>query len=74
MLDVTASDWRKVGRRLGIPADQAVAWVDELRRNLPDAFSRAAAALPESVQPEAERMTERIIQHVSGTWKPNLDR
>ncbi|OBB25343.1 hypothetical protein A5792_28570 [Mycolicibacterium peregrinum] len=74
MFDVATSDWRKVGRRLGIPADQAVAWVDELRMDLPAAFSRAAAALPESVQPEAERMTERIIEHVSGTWKPNLDR
>ena len=74
MLDVTTSDWRKVGRRLGIPADQAVAWVDELRMDLPAAFSRAAAALPESVRPEAARMTERIIEHVSGTWKPNLDR
>ncbi|TGB44659.1 type II toxin-antitoxin system HipA family toxin [Mycolicibacterium peregrinum] len=74
MLDVTASDWRKVGRRLGIPADQAVAWVDELRGDLPAAFARAAVTLPESVQPEAERMTERIIEHVSGTWKPNLDR
>lgn len=74
MLDVTASDWRKVGRRLGIPADQAVAWVDELRMDLPAAFSRAAAALPESVRPEAARMTQRIIEHVSGTWKPNLER
>ncbi|MFV8242640.1 HipA domain-containing protein [Mycolicibacterium peregrinum] len=74
MLDVTTSDWRKVGRRLGIPADQAVAWVDELRMDLPAAFARAAAALPESAQPEAARMTQRIIEHVSGTWKPNLDR
>lgn len=74
MLDVTNSDWSKVGRRLGIPADQAVAWVDELRSVLPSAFERAAAALPVSLQPDAERMAERIIEHVSGTWKPNLYR
>lgn len=72
LLDVTNSDWSKVGRRLGIPVDQAVAWVDELRRDLPGAFERAAAALPVSLQPEAERMAEQIIEHVSGTWTPNL--
>ncbi|MDT5259664.1 MAG: serine/threonine-protein kinase HipA [Mycobacterium sp.] len=72
MLDVTNSDWRKVGRRLGISSDQAVAWVDELRDQLSGAFERAAAALPVAVRPEAERMAERIIDHVAGTWKPNL--
>jgi serine/threonine-protein kinase HipA len=72
MLDVTNSDWRKVGRRLGISSDQAVAWVDELRDQLSGAFERAAAALPVAARPEAERMAERIIDHVAGTWKPNL--
>lgn len=72
MLDVTSSDWRKVGRRLGIPGDRAVAWVDELRGQLPGAFERAVASLPTTVQPTAERMTERIVDHVAGTWKPNL--
>ncbi|AKS35867.1 type II toxin-antitoxin system HipA family toxin [Mycolicibacterium goodii] len=74
MLDVNTSDWTKVGRRLGIPADQAVAWVDELREELPGAFERGIRALPESLQPEAKRMAERIVEHVAGKWKPNLTR
>lgn len=74
MLDVTNSDWRKVGRRLGIPGDQAVAWVDELRDQLPGAFERAAASLPIAVRSTAEHMTDRIVDHVAGTWKPNLER
>ncbi len=74
MLDVTNSDWRKVGRRLGICGDQAVVWVDELRDQLSGAFERAVASLPVAVRSEAERMAERIIDHVAGTWKPNLGR
>lgn len=74
MLDATNSDWRKVGRRLGIPGDQAVAWVDDLRDQLSGAFERAAASLPIAVRSEAERMSERIIDHVAGTWKPDLGR
>ncbi|OMC01051.1 hypothetical protein A5733_03175 [Mycobacterium sp. NS-7484] len=30
--------------------------------------------LRSSMQPEAQRMAERIVEHVSGTWKPNLNR
>ena len=74
MLDVINSDWRKVGRRLGISGDQAVAWVDELRDQLSGAFERASASLPIAVRSEAERMAERIIDHVAGTWKPNQER
>jgi serine/threonine-protein kinase HipA len=74
MHDVNTSDWSKVGRRLGIPVNQAVDWVDELRDELPGAFERAAASLPTNARPEVERMAERIIEHVVGTWKPNLDR
>jgi serine/threonine-protein kinase HipA len=74
MLDVTNADWRKVGRRLGLPGDQAVAWVDELRDQLPGAFERAGASLPVAVRSEAKRMAERIIDHVAGTWRPNLGR
>lgn len=74
MLDVTKSDWTKVGRRLGLPADQAVAWVDELREELPGAFERAAGTMSKNTEPEAKRMAERIIDHVAGRWKPNLDR
>ena len=74
MLDVTTRDWVKVGRRLGVPADQAVAWVEDLRTSLPDSFASAAASLPEGVRSKAERMTERILAHVDGTWRPDLDR
>lgn len=73
MLDVNTSDWTKVGRRLGISADRAVAWVDELRNELPGAFERAAASLPMNMRPEAECMAERILEHVAGTWNPNLN-
>lgn len=72
MLDVNHSDWSKVGRRLGISGDRAVAWVDDLRAELPGAFERAAASLPSSVQAEAGRMGERIVDHVIGTWQPNM--
>ncbi|PRC42129.1 type II toxin-antitoxin system HipA family toxin, partial [Mycobacterium sp. ITM-2017-0098] len=72
MLDVNSSDWRKVGRRLGVPADQAVAWVDELRSELPDAVERAISTIPPDMQEEADRMAERIVEHVAGTWRPNL--
>lgn len=72
MLDVTASDLRKVGRRLGISGDRAVGWVDELRRGLPGAFESAVASLPSSMRAEAERMAARIIDHVGGTWTPTL--
>ncbi len=74
MLDVTKSDWHKVGRRLGIPGDRAVAWVDELRNQLPGAFERATASMPIAVRSTAEHMTERILDHVAGTWRPNLER
>ena len=74
MHDVTSSDWRKVGRRLGIPADQAVAWVDELRDELPGAFERAVASIPSPARATAEPMAERIVDHVAGRWSPKLDR
>ncbi|MCR1785067.1 type II toxin-antitoxin system HipA family toxin [Nocardioides carbamazepini] len=72
MLDVTKDDWIKVGRRLGAHPEQAEAWVDELRTNLPEAFAQAVGSLPETAQGEAERMAERIVEHVNGTWRPSL--
>lgn len=72
MLDVTNSDWRTVGRRLGLSGDRAVAWVDELRKQLPGAFERAVASLPVSAQAEAKRMGDRIVEHIAGTWRPSL--
>jgi len=70
-LDITTADWRKVARQLGINADQAVAWVEELRGELPSALDRAAESLPADVQPEAALLAERITQHVTGTWRPD---
>jgi serine/threonine-protein kinase HipA len=72
MLDVNDSDWGKVGRRLGISGERAVSWVDELRGELPGAFTRAAASLPPDVQAEAGGMAARIVEHIAGTWKPTL--
>lgn len=74
MLDVTDSDWDKVGRRLGLPGGQAVAWVEDLRQTLPSTFAAARASLPDDVQAEAGRMAERIIEHVQGRWRPDVDR
>ena len=74
MLDVNKSDWRRVGLRLGIPGDQAVGWVDDLHGQLPSAFERAIAAIPPEMQAEAHRVAEPIVEHVAGTWRPNLGR
>lgn len=74
MLDVTNTDWRKVGRHLGVPGDQAVAWVDELRHQLPAAFERAVASLPASAQSEGKHMGDRIVEHIAGTWRPSVTR
>ena len=74
MFDVNKSDWRRVGLRLGIPGDQAVGWVDDLRGQLPSAFERAIAAIPPEMQAEAHRVAEPIVEHVAGTWRPNLGR
>jgi serine/threonine-protein kinase HipA len=70
MLDVTSSDWRRVGQRLGVPGDQAVAWVEELRGKLPGAFESAVATIPNQMQKGADRMAARIVEHVAGSWKP----
>jgi serine/threonine-protein kinase HipA len=72
MLDVTDGDWTKVGRRLGIPVDRAVRWVEELRVSLPGAFERAVESLPVHTRSTATIMAERIIEHVNGTWRPDL--
>lgn len=74
MLDVTMDDWVRVGRRLGIRPEQAEAWINEMRAGLPQAFAEAAASLPASAQREAARMTNRIVEHIDGTWKPNYRR
>lgn len=74
MLDVTNADWQKVGARLGVSGEEAVAWAEDLREATPAALERAADSLPPEVQGEARRMAERIVEHVNGTWQPNLNR
>lgn len=74
MLDVSKADWGKVGRRLGVGEEQAVAWVEELREELPGAFSRAVDSLPDDAREEAAWMAARIDEHVQGCWKPDLSR
>lgn len=74
MLDVTDADWERVGRRLAVSGDLAVAWVDDLRASLPAAFDRAMTSLPADTHAEAHRMAERIIEHINGSWRPDLDR
>ncbi len=74
MLDVTERDWRTAARQLGIPGDQAMAWVADLRAELPDAFAAAVESLPDDVSHEASTMADRIIEHIQGTWRPSLAR
>lgn len=74
MLDITERDWRTAARQLDIPGDQAVTWVAELRAQLPAAFASAVETLPGDVRDEAARMAGRIVEHVTGTWRPNLSR
>ncbi|MBT0768109.1 HipA domain-containing protein [Kineosporia sp. J2-2] len=70
-LDVGISDWKRAAKQIGVPGEQGVAWVEELRRELPGALERAAASLPADVQAEANVMAERIAEHVNGTWRPD---
>lgn len=72
-LDVVDDDWKRVAKRLGVRPEQAVAWVEELRAEVPAAFERAIEQLPQ-VRDEAAAMAERIIEHVNKTWRPDLTR
>ena len=74
MLDVTAKDWERVGTQLGLGRGESEAIVSDLRTQLPDAFSAAVAMVPESDRARATTMAQRIIEHVEGTCRPNLDR
>ncbi len=74
MLDVTDSDWATVARRFGLPSERALAWVADLRAQLPIAFARAVETLPADVRTIAQGMADRILQHVDRTWQPDLDR
>jgi hypothetical protein len=56
-----------------IPNSSAISAAD-INSGIVGAFERAAASLPIGVQSDVEHMAERIIDHVAGTWKPNLGR
>jgi len=76
-LDVTTADWVAVALRLGIAGERGLAWVAALRASLPDAFARALKSLPADAHDVANRMAERIVEHVEhveGRWRPDLDR
>jgi serine/threonine-protein kinase HipA len=73
-LDIGADDWKRAARQLDVAPRQMLVWVEELRDALPDAFDRAVATLPTRVQEEAAVMAGRIVEHVRGTWRPDLDR
>lgn len=74
MLDVTRADWARVAQRFAVPADTVVGWVDELRAELPRAFDEAVRELPADARSVASDMAERIVEHVHGSWRPDLDR
>lgn len=72
MLDVRADEWGRLGIRLGIGSNSARTIATDLARRLPDAFTEAVAELPERLRPTGEAMVVRILEHVGGTWRPNL--
>lgn len=74
MLEVTSRDWASVARRLQLPEEQALAWVQDLRGRLPEAFAAAVASLPSDIHERGGRIAEPIIDHVEGRWKPSRDR
>lgn len=73
MLDVTSRDWATVARRFAIPSELGLSWVEQLRTELPSAFARAVQVLPADVHTDADRMADRISEHVERRWRPGLD-
>jgi len=65
MRQISPSDWAKVGRRLGLGADTALARVTELREALPHALESSVASLPPDTRDRAERLSEQILTHVA---------
>ncbi|WGX97174.1 type II toxin-antitoxin system HipA family toxin [Nocardioides sp. L-11A] len=74
LLDIGSDDWKRAARQVGVPTARATGWVEELRGELPAAFERAASSLPAEVRDDAHRMVERIVEHIEGTWRPDLGR
>lgn len=62
--DMTADDWAEVGAALGLPPEDALAHVDNMRQRLPDALADAAASAPPLFRRQADRIaTAAARQH-----------
>ena len=70
MRQISPSDWAKVGRRLSLGADAALARVTELRDALPGALEASVASLPADTRDRAERLSEQILAHVATLPRP----
>lgn len=72
MREITDFDWAKMGRRLGLDADAAVARVHDLRQRLPESFGQAVSELPDSVRERATAIARAVEVHLNegpGTWR-----
>nr|NLI49216.1 type II toxin-antitoxin system HipA family toxin [Propionibacterium sp.] len=64
--EINDFDWAKVGRRLGLDADAAVARVHDLRQRLPDSFGQAVGDVPESLRERASAIAHAVEQRLTG--------
>ena len=65
MRQISPSDWAKVGRRLGVGGDAALARVTALRGAVPGALGSGVASLPADTRERAERLADQILAHVA---------
>ncbi|MEZ5086798.1 MAG: type II toxin-antitoxin system HipA family toxin [Tessaracoccus sp.] len=63
MREISPSDWRSVGRRLGLGGDRAVERFVALGRRLPSALEQAVASLPSDTRDRAQRIASQILEH-----------
>lgn len=73
MLDVWDDDWRAVASRIGLDQEEALNLVSDIREELPSAFAKAQAELPEAVQHEADHVVRFIEAHLDRRWKPTVE-
>lgn len=72
MREISPTDWAKVGRRLGVGGDTAVARFGTLRDALPGALDEGMSTLPASTRRRAERLAEQITSHAESlarSWR-----
>lgn len=72
MREISPTDWAKVGRRLGVGGDTAVARFGTLRDALPGALDEGMSTLPASTRRRAERLSEQITSHAESlarSWR-----